>query len=251
MLTEAMAAAWATPGLGWLIGAALLAGLVRGFAGFGTAMVFVPVAARVTDPVTAVTLLVAMDLLGPLVGVSRALRDAHLPDLARIGLGILVGVPVGVAILVTAAPESFRLALSLLTLAMLVLLAGGLRYRGPVNGPLLVGIGGVSGVIGGATTLFGPVTILFYMASTLPPQAIRANLTLYLIMTDVVFLALLAMNGVLAAGPLLAGLALAVPYALANLAGAAIFRPEAAQSYRAVAYAIIAGSALSGLPIFG
>ena len=36
--------------MGWLILAALLAGLVRGFSGFGTAMVFLPIASQYLTP---------------------------------------------------------------------------------------------------------------------------------------------------------------------------------------------------------
>lgn len=247
MIAEALA----SPGMCWLVLAALMAGLVRGFAGFGTAMVFMPVAARVTDPVSAVLILTMMDLFGPLMVVPRVLKQAHLPDLGRLGLGMALGIPLGVAALVRIDAEGFRLVVSLLTLGLLGLLAAGLRYRGALKPPLVVAIGGIGGILGGATTLFGPPVILFYMASTLPAVRIRANLTLYLICADAAFMAILWLNGVLALAPMLIGAALVVPYGLANLAGAAIFRPEAVGSYRAVAYVIIAASALSGLPLFG
>ncbi|QEW20142.1 hypothetical protein LA6_002336 [Marinibacterium anthonyi] len=54
------------PGLGWLIAAALLAGTVRGFAGFGTGMVFVPVAAQVLNPFWVLLVVLVMDLFGPI-----------------------------------------------------------------------------------------------------------------------------------------------------------------------------------------
>lgn len=46
------------------------------------------------------------------------------------------------------------------------------------------------------------------------------------------------------------GLGLAVPYLLANLAGTAMFNPNQEATYRKVAYAVIAASALSGLPLW-
>lgn len=215
MIAEALA----SPGMCWLVLAALMAGLVRGFAGFGTAMVFMPVAARVTDPVSAVLILTMMDLFGPLMVVPRVLKQAHLPDLGRLGLGMALGIPLGVAALVRIDAEGFRLVVSLLTLGLLGLLVAGLRYRGALKPPLVVAIGGIGGILGGATTLFGPPVILFYMASTLPAVRIRANLTLYLICADAAFMAILWLNGVLALAPMLIGAALVVPYGLANLAG--------------------------------
>src|SRR3546814_9943257 len=50
----------------WLAAAAALAGLVRGFSGFGAAMVFVPLAGVVVRPEVAVPLLFVADNLATL-----------------------------------------------------------------------------------------------------------------------------------------------------------------------------------------
>ncbi|SFP50196.1 sulfite exporter TauE/SafE family protein [Tranquillimonas alkanivorans] len=239
----------AAPGLTWLVAAAILAGIVRGFSGFGTGMVFLPVATQVLSPVQAITALVIMDLVGPLPNVPRALRDGHPADVARLGAGMLVALPMGVWVLYVAPPELFRYAVSLLALGLLAALVAGLRYRGPMSPPLIFGTGGLGGFLGGAAGLPGPPVILLYMASPLPPAAIRANTLLYLVLTDALLLALLGATGGLAWSALGLGLLLILPYTLANIAGAALFRPERATAYRAVAYTIIAASALSGLPL--
>ena len=57
--------------------AAFLAGLVRGFSGFGTAMVFLPIAGQILTPFQAVTAMIVMDAIGPLPNVPRALKVAH------------------------------------------------------------------------------------------------------------------------------------------------------------------------------
>jgi len=49
---------------------------------------------------------------------------------------------------------------------------------------------------------------------------------------------------------LVLGFALAVPYLAGNLLGGWLFRPGYERAYRAVAYGLIAISALSGLPLF-
>ena len=61
----------------------------------------------------------------------------------------------------------------------------------------------------------------------------------------------LLLMGLLDARALVIGLIITIPYLLANLVGAAIFRPEAEKTYRYVAYAIIGVSAIRGLPIWG
>ena len=52
-MPDLLAQALAQPGLGWLFAAALVAGVVRGFSGFGTAMAFMPVAGAILSPFAA------------------------------------------------------------------------------------------------------------------------------------------------------------------------------------------------------
>jgi uncharacterized membrane protein YcaP (DUF421 family) len=92
--------------------------------------------------------------------------------------------------------------------------------------------------------------ILFYMGGVRPPAAIRANITMFLVLFGMLFLALLAANGLLAAFPVTVGLALAVPYALGGIAGQAIFDPSRERLYRAVSYVVIAAAAVAGMPVF-
>ena len=152
----ALSAALATDGIWLLFIGVALAGMVRGFAGFGTAMVYLPIAAQVLSPVWALLTMMLIDIIGPLPTVPRALRDGQPRDVLRLGAGALIGVPAGVAVLILMDPSVFRYAVSMLAAALLVLLASGFRYRGVVSRPMIYGTGGISGFLGGALGLAGP-----------------------------------------------------------------------------------------------
>lgn len=237
-------------GILWLALGAFLAGIVRGFAGFGTAMVYLPVAGQVLGPFEAITTLLVKDLVGPLIHVPRALRDGQPRDVLRLGLGAVVGLPVGVWVLTQVPAEVFRWTVSLVALGLLALLLSGIRYRGRITPPMTVGTGVLGGLLGGSAGLPGPPVILLYMASTLPVTAIRANNMLYLILADLLILALFWWNGYLVASALALGALMILPYTFGNWTGGRLFRPEAERGYRAAAYTIIAGSAILGLPIW-
>jgi uncharacterized membrane protein YfcA len=237
-------------GLGLLVLGAVLAGLVRGFTGFGTALVYMPFAAQVLPPVWGLVTLIVIDLIGPLPAVPRALRDGDPPDVLRLGAGAVVGVPLGALVLTALDPEVFRYTLSALALGLLVLLVSGVRYRGTVGLPLLYVTGGLGGFSAGATGLGGPPVILLYMARPLPPAVIRANTLLFLLLADVLLIAVFGMRGLMAWTPLVLGLVLIPPYIGALMLGSAIFDPARERLYRTAAYVVIAGSALGGLPLF-
>ncbi|MDE9451737.1 sulfite exporter TauE/SafE family protein [Aliiroseovarius sp. Z3] len=246
-MPDLLADALTLPGLGWLVIIAFVAGLVRGFAGFGTALIFLPVAAQIIDPVWAVTVLIVMDLAGPAPAIPRALKDGHPKDLMRLVVATALALPFGMAALFTVDPQLFKLAVSVISLIMLAALMSGKRYQGEVTPPIVWTTGGIAGMLGGAVGIPGPPVILLYMASSLPARVIRANTTAYLFFFDVMMLIGFAFAGRLVGPPLILGLLIMVPNLLGNLAGGMVFNPRYESLYRYVAYLIIAASSLSGL----
>lgn len=234
----------------FLGGAAFAAALVRGFSGFGSGLVYLPLAAQVLSPFQALTTIVIFDLVGPLPVVRSASRDCEWADLFRLIAGLVVALPLGLFTLTLVAPEVFRYTVSLVALCLLAALFSGLRYRGPLTPPLVYATGGMSGFLQGVAGLPGPPVILLYMASTRPVQVIRANTFLFLFTTDLVLLPALAIFGKLDVSAILLGVLLIGPNLLGSLVGARLFNPEQARIYRSVAAVVIAASAISGLPVW-
>ncbi len=246
-MPDTLLQALALPGLGTLLGAAFVAGLVRGFAGFGTALIFLPIASQIIDPVVAVAVLIAMDIIGPAPAIPAALRDGHPRDLMRLIGGLVLALPLGFMVLFSVDPSVFKLAVSLISLAMVAALVLGLRYHGALSPRLIWATGGLAGVLGGAAGIPGPPVILLYMASTHPARVIRANSTAFLFAYDLLLLVSFLALGRLLGLPLALGLLATLPNLAGNLIGNRLFRPELSGFYRRAAYLIITGSALSGL----
>lgn len=249
-LAAALTAALAHPGLVWIAIAAFVAGAVRGFAGFGTALVFMPVAGAFLPPVWALVVLVVMDAFGPLPTLRRTLPDAVRGDVARLWLGMVLALPLGLWLLQGLDPWVFRLLISLAGIGVTAVLIAGLRYHGPMSPPLILGTGALSGFLGGLTGVPGPPVILLYMASPHPPALIRATTMIYLLLFDLTLLGMLGVMGELAAEPVLLGLVMAVPTMLGTTLGAALFRPAQARLYRLAGYGIVLASAILGLPFW-
>lgn len=245
-----MIAGIAPSDLALLAGAAFAAGLVRGFSGFGTAMVYLPVAGQVLSPFAALVTIVIFDLVGPLPNVPRALRDGAPRDVLRLVAGLVITLPLGLYTLTLVAPEVFRYAVSLTAFCLVACLIMGLRYRGRLTPPLIYTTGGLSGFLFGIAGLPGPPVILLYMASTLPAYVVRANTLLFLFLCDVALLPTLALLGRLDGSAVLIGGLLIAPNVAGNVIGARLFRPGHERTYRWVAYAVITASALSGLPVW-
>jgi uncharacterized membrane protein YfcA len=249
-MPDLLAQVMATPGVAWLALAVIVAGLVRGFAGFGSAMIIMPVAASVLSPVEAILFMTAAELIGPLPNLPDALRQGAPREVGRLMLGVLIGMPLGLWGLSMLSPEGFGWIVSGVVLGLLVLLLAGWRYHGPLGAKLVTATGALGGFMTGFAGIAGPPVILLYMASRRPAAVIRANFLLYLLGIDLMLFAMLAATGQVVWGVLVLGLLAAVPNLIANIIGARLFDPSRERLFRAVAYIVIAASAILGLPLW-
>lgn len=248
-MPDALEAALETSGLFFLLGVSLLAGLVRGFAGFGSAMVYMPAASTVLSPVAAFTSMIVFDVIGPLPNVPGAVRDCNRREVVLLALGLVVGLPFGIAVLTRIPPEPFRWMVALFALGLLALLVSGWRYRAERSTAVTFGTGVVGGGLSGSTGMAGAPALLLYLAGREETGTIRANMILYLLLGDVIALGLLAGGGALNATDVALGLVLVPTYLAGNVIGGLLFREDAERLYRAIAYSVIVASALSALPI--
>ena len=67
---------------------------------------------------------------------------------------------------------------------------------------------------------------------------------------NILIIFVVGIRGELYITPLIISILMAVPNGIGNLIGAAIFNPDKAGIYKAVAYMVIAASAILGLPIW-
>jgi uncharacterized protein len=230
------------------VGAALLAGVVRGFSGFGSALILAPSLAALYGPAVAVpvALLLEFALAGPFV--PPALRVI---DRARTGLlcvAAAVTVPLGAYLLTVIDERTLRWAICALVFVAVAILAFGWRYHGRPHAAATATTGALSGLLGGATGLSGPPVIFYELSGSAPIATMRASFMVFFAWVDVVALISFAITGTLAALPLLIAVALVVPYLAAAGVGAKLFGRASETFYRRLAVVILALVAIVSLP---
>lgn len=230
--------------------AALAAGLARGFSGFGAALIFIPLAAAAIGPQQAAPLMLLIEFVAVVSLAPGAWRLADRREVAWLTAGAVLGTPLGAALLLAADPVSLRWAVAALILGLLALVASGWRYTGPPHAGAAVGVGGVAGVLAGVALVPGPPVLAYLLGRDMPAARLRAVFNLFLAACGLVAAAIYAAVGLFGArliGPMLVTGPI---YALGIWLGARMFGLASERSFRRVCYAMIALSALLGLPLW-
>jgi uncharacterized protein len=231
------------------VAAALLAGAVRGFSGFGSALVLSPSLAALYGPRVAVpvALLLELALAAPFMPNAARLVDWRRTALLCAAAALMV--PVGARLLADVDGDTLRWAICALVLAAAAIVGFGWRYHGRPHPAATAATGALSGLLGGATGLTGPPIIFYELAGSAPIARIRASFIVFFSWVDVVALASFAATGTLGRRALGIALALLVPYLAAAGAGALLFGRASEAAYRRLAVGILAAVAVVSLPV--
>lgn len=230
--------------------AAVIAGLVRGFSGFGAALVFIPLASAVVEPWRAVILLFVIDGLMSLPLIPGASRNCTWREVAPLSLGAAITVPIGGYFLVTADPTALRWALSALALGAVAVLASGWRYHGAPDPRVSATVGMVSGLLGGMASFYGPPMVIFWLGGQSTTRTVRANIIMFFAVMLLVAGATYTAYGIFKWAVIQEAVILLPLYGGAVWVGAQLFRYASEDLFRRIAYLIITGSAVSSSPAF-
>lgn len=233
-----------------VVGAAALAGLVRGFSGFGGAMMFMPIASLVYEPKLAAILLFIADDLAALAMLPDALRRCVWREVLPLGFAAVIAVPFGVALLVVADADVMRWAVCLVILLAVGLMAKGWRYQGKLNLPATLGTGGLAGLCGGAVSMPGPPVVLLWLGGQGNAATVRANLVVFFGFTATASGVAYWWTGLFTQDALLMSLPLIPAYLLPLSLGTRLFARSSEAQFRVAALALCAFAALSGLPLW-
>jgi len=234
-----------------LLVATFLGGLVRGFTGFGFAMVFMPLASIVLGPVAALGLIWVIDMPFALPLGFRAAKRAEWGEVIPLLIAATLTLPIGIALLTWLDRETMRWILALLVLAAVGLMGSGWRYHGKPGLPLSLGVGAASGLCNGLASIGGmPLAVFWLSAQRNDRHKTRANLQAYIGLSTVISGTILALKGIITLASALMALPLFAVYGVGLWLGTHAFVLASEQTFRRIAYLTIFLSALVSLPLW-
>jgi uncharacterized membrane protein YfcA len=227
---------------------AFVSGTARGFSGFGSALVFMPLASSMAAPRLVAALLLIIDFVAAAPLVPNAWKHADRKATAVMVFGALIGVPIGTYFLSRLDPVTTRWIISAFVCGLLMLLLSGWRYRGKDFPALSIGIGGLSGFCSGLAQTGGPPIVGYWLGRPIASVIARANVLLFFGASDFFSVVSYAMAGLITADAIRFSFLVGPVYALGILLGASLFGRAGETVFRITCYVLIAAAVIIGLP---
>jgi uncharacterized membrane protein YfcA len=176
---------------------AVLAGVSRGFTGFGSSLIMTPVYAVMFGPTVAVATALSLEVMVSADSVTRVARIIPWRIMIPIWVAAWIAVPFGTWILLVADADVMRRAISLIVALMAILLMVGWRYHGSHQLISKITVGALSGTLNSSTSLGGPPLIFYMLMGPSTTTAARAGLIANVFVVSIPTVTILFLSGAL------------------------------------------------------
>ncbi len=236
----------------FILGAAIaiLSGAVRGFSGFGSALIYVPLMSAVYGPKIGAVTFLLVDFVTGLAFVYSAVRQANWREVIPIAVFAIAAAQFGTLVLQYAEPTTLRWLISAVVLIIVPVLASGWRYTGQPHFLITVAVGVVAGLLGGAVQISGPPVLIYWLGSPQGIGAVRANFIAYFFLFAIGLVVTYYYQGLLTAEVIALTVLFAPLHILAMWGGTKLFHLASEKTYRRVAYVIVLLAGLASMPLF-
>jgi len=225
----------------------ILASLARGYSGFGFSAVLVSSWSLVTDPGKAIAVTVLLEIVASILQAFSVWKEIPWKRVLLMLAGASPGMVLGILVLQSVPIDLLKLGLAVFVLLAAILLFRGWKLKTRANDLGTFAVGIMSGIVNGAIGMGGLPVALFLTADGDSPAKIRASVTAYFFLLDMVGLILFSQAGIVSPDSFIAA-AMCFPVLLIGMAlGTRHFLGATPEGFRRITLFMLMGIALIGI----
>lgn len=229
---------------------AAAAGAARGFSGFGSSLIYIPLISMLYDPKVAAASVILIDVATGVPYGVRAFPQSQWRDVGPLTAAALLTLPFGTYLLLVVDPVWLRWFIGFFVLFALPILASGWRYHGKPKLPITLGVGVIAGIASGVAQIAGPPVVLYWLGGALRAATARANMFVFFAVLGIASCINYFVEGLYTKEVLALVLMLSIPFTALFISGVFSFHRTSEEIYRRVCYAVIGLVGLFSLPVF-
>ena len=156
-----------SPELLYACACVFLAAIVRGFSGFGFAMLTITAISAALPPATVVPAMFVLEVAAGIHLLPSIWRRVHWRSIGILVAAGIVGTPAGVYLLANVPANPMKIALAVVVVVRAAVLMAGVQMARMPTTTETASTGAASGLLNGAFGMGGPPIIVFFLGSSL------------------------------------------------------------------------------------
>lgn len=162
-----------------------LSATIQGVAGFGFALISVPIMSIFSPITTVIPIIVFYSLISNFTVIFKTLKFTNFKKISPMIISGIIGIPIGASILKTFNPTNLKIAVGFVILFTSFIMLKGYKIRFKKEKVSYIVTGLISGILNGSLSMSGPPIVLFLNNEGYNKNEFRANLALYSIITNI------------------------------------------------------------------
>ena len=154
----------------------IFSGFLRGFIGFGSGLLMIPILSYFYSPVFAMIFNIVIEIPATIYLTFVGIKKSNLKEITPMMFTMMLTIPFGTIFLVSVDEQIIRTLMSLLLIFFVILIATGWRIKSTITKYVLVLGGAISGLMQGATGMGGPPYVTVLLSKNDSDDVARANI---------------------------------------------------------------------------
>ena len=210
----------------------IFSGFLRGFIGFGSGLLMVPILSYFYSPVFAMVFNIVIEIPATIYLTFVGAKKCNFKEISPMMFAMMLTIPFGTVFLVSVDEQVIKILMSVLLIFFVILIASGWRLKTTVTKYILILGGIISGLMQGATGMGGPPYVTVLLSKNDSDEVARANILV--ITSGLVISAIISLYffGLFTKNILLTGAITAPIYVFSTYLGTRFFNVSGNKYYR-------------------
>tara|TARA_B110000438_G_scaffold43604_1_gene43540 strand:- start:1324 stop:2073 length:750 start_codon:yes stop_codon:yes gene_type:complete len=154
----------------------VFSGLLRGFIGFGSGLLMVPILSYFYSPIFAMVFNIVIEIPATIYLTFVGAKKCNFKEISPMMFTMMLTIPFGIVFLVSIDEQVIKILMSILLIFFVILIAIGWRIKATITRYVLVLGGIISGLMQGATGMGGPPYVTVLLSKNDSDEVARANI---------------------------------------------------------------------------
>ena len=154
----------------------IFSGFLRGFIGFGSGLLMIPILSYFYSPVFAMVFNIVIEIPATIYLTFFGIKKANLKEITPMMATMMLTIPFGTIFLVSVDEQIIKTLMSILLIFFVILIGSGWRIKSTITKYVLVLGGAISGLMQGATGMGGPPYVTVLLSKNDRDEVARANI---------------------------------------------------------------------------
>ena len=227
----------------------LFSGFIRGFLGFGSGLITIPILSYLYSPIFAMVFNIAIEIPATIYLTYVGAKSCKFKEISPMFFAMMLTIPIGTIFLISVNEQLIKIIMSILVIFFVILIATGWKLKASITKYVLTISGVISGLMQGATGMGGPPYATVLLSKGDNDEVTRGNILI--MSTGIVISAIISLYyfNLFTKELLLTGLITSPLYILATYFGSMFFNFSGNKYYISIslsALGIIGVSTLIG-----